>query len=167
MNPKFAFSHLKCVLGLRTGFFFLDWGWHLTVALIVLYGFVFNANVFHQHFGLIICFVFLHIYCVIRIYILLHLGKLNFGGKLRNPNFYHVFRVGSIYIYIFKGIQWLGQCFKTGLDEKWGKIKEYIVRNHQDGYPYINMLLKIYRNINFFGKIDWSVNSGPQLAGDC
>ena len=31
----------------------------------------------------------------------------------------------------------------------------YVVRNHQDGYPYINMsffLLKIYKNIKFFGK---------------
>ena len=28
-------------------------------------------------------------------------------------------------------------------------------------------LLKIYRNINFFDKIDWSMNSRPQWAGDC
>ena len=48
-----------------------------------------------------------------------------------------------------------------------------MVRNHQDGYPYINLslfilyILKIYRNINFCGKIDWSMNSGPQWAGDC
>ena len=28
------------------------------------------------------------------------------------------------------------------------------------------LLLKIYRIINFFGKLDWSMNSGPQWAGD-
>ena len=27
--------------------------------------------------------------------------------------------------------------------------------------------LKIYRNINFFGKVDWSINSGQQCVGDC
>ena len=47
----------------------------------------------------------------------------------------------------------------------------YMVRNHQDGYPSKNFsyffLLKIYRNVNFFKKIDWSMNSGPGLAGDC
>ena len=47
-------------------------------------------------------------------------------------------------------------------------IWAYMVRNHQDGYPYLNffLLLKIYRNINFFGKINWSVNSGWRWAGD-
>ena len=29
------------------------------------------------------------------------------------------------------------------------------------------LLLKIYRIVNFLGKIDWSMNSGPQWAGDC
>ena len=48
----------------------------------------------------------------------------------------------------------------------------YMVRNHQDGYPYINFsqfffLLTIYRNVNFFGKIDWSMISGQRWAGDC
>ena len=41
----------------------------------------------------------------------------------------------------------------------------HMVRNHQDGYPYLNLsffFLKIYRSVNFFGKIDWSMNSGPQ-----
>ena len=28
------------------------------------------------------------------------------------------------------------------------------------------LFLKIYRNVNFFGKIDLSMNSGPQWAGD-
>ena len=45
-----------------------------------------------------------------------------------------------------------------------------MVRNHQDGYPYLNfslfLLLKIYRITIFFGKIDWSINSGPRWAGD-
>ena len=44
-------------------------------------------------------------------------------------------------------------------------------RNHQDGYPYINLsqfvFLKINRNVNFFWKIYWSMNSGPRWAGDC
>ena len=44
-----------------------------------------------------------------------------------------------------------------------------MVRNHQAGYPYINLslflfFLKISRNLNFFGKIDWSMNSGMQRA---
>ena len=29
------------------------------------------------------------------------------------------------------------------------------------------LLLKIYRIVNFFGKITWSMNSGPRWAGDC
>ena len=55
------------------------------------------------------------------------------------------------------------------------KIKNwvlYMVRNHQDGYPYINLsqFFVAVENIqkhNFFGKIDWSMNSWPRWAGDC
>ena len=38
----------------------------------------------------------------------------------------------------------------------------------QDPYQHfcIFLLLKINRNANFFGKIDWSMNSGPQWAGN-
>ena len=47
----------------------------------------------------------------------------------------------------------------------------YMVRNHQDGYPYLNLalffFLKISGNLNFFGKIDPSMNSGRRRAGDC
>ena len=46
-----------------------------------------------------------------------------------------------------------------------------MVRNRQDGYPYINLCLFFYvvENIQkhnfFFGKNDWSMNSGPRWAG--
>ena len=50
-------------------------------------------------------------------------------------------------------------------------VIKHMVRNHQDGYPYIILalffFLKIYKNIIFFGKNDWSMNSGPRWAGDC
>ena len=47
----------------------------------------------------------------------------------------------------------------------------HMVRNHHDGYPYINLSLKrffleISRHLNLFGKIDWSMNSRSQRAGD-
>ena len=46
----------------------------------------------------------------------------------------------------------------------------YMVRNHQDGYPYLNLalfiFLKISRDLNFFCKNDWSMNSGRRRAGD-
>ena len=32
---------------------------------------------------------------------------------------------------------------------------------------FVFFLLKIYRNVNFCGKIDWSMNSGLEWAGDC
>ena len=49
-------------------------------------------------------------------------------------------------------------------------IYKYMVRHNQDGYPYLNLslfllLLKIYGNVNFFGKINWSMNSGRRWAG--
>ena len=45
-----------------------------------------------------------------------------------------------------------------------------MVRNHQDGHPYINLsFFVVVENIQkhqcFFGKIDWSMNSGPGWAG--
>ena len=46
----------------------------------------------------------------------------------------------------------------------------YMVRNHKDGYPYLNLLQKlfltIYRHLHFFGKIGWSINSGRRRAGN-
>ena len=47
----------------------------------------------------------------------------------------------------------------------------HMVRNHQDGYPYINLalfffFLKKSRDFNLFGKIEWSMNSEPRRAGD-
>ena len=44
----------------------------------------------------------------------------------------------------------------------------YMVRNHQDGYLNLHFIyfLKISGNLNLFGKIDWSMNSQQQRAGD-
>ena len=50
------------------------------------------------------------------------------------------------------------------------ETRAYMVRNYQDGYPFLNLafffLLKISRDLNLFGKNDWSMNSGRQRAGD-
>ena len=46
-----------------------------------------------------------------------------------------------------------------------------MVRIHQDGYPYINLSFFVVVENNqkhqLFGKIDWSMNSRPLLAGGC
>ena len=50
-------------------------------------------------------------------------------------------------------------------------IWSHMVRNHQNGYPYLNLSLffVVVENIlkpQFFCKTDWSMNSGRRRRGD-
>ena len=52
------------------------------------------------------------------------IGDKNYvGGKLRNPIFTISLEL-EVFFLLKKGIHWLGQGFKIGLEDKCGKIKE-------------------------------------------
>ena len=96
-------------------------------------------------------------------------------NKLRSLDIFKKIKiVPSLYRDIHPGDSWpyvfLCYSFFSSDGEGEGVSRYHMVRNHQDGYPYINLAFFCcwkYPETSIYLKNYWSMNSGRRRAGEC